>query len=152
MRQAMRHGSNLDPPNRFESIHRDVDLEHLDSWTKSICVGFPIARLNTSTMHLKASSPRIRHRTFPSATASTLIVDVLIPVLIAMLVRATTTWGLTLGSTSKQKLSSSVTQLDCSENSCRTRGGTPHRLLFRESPTATSLLKENFGSHGNVWR
>ena len=26
----MRHGSNIDPPNRFESIHREVDLEHLD--------------------------------------------------------------------------------------------------------------------------
>jgi DNA repair photolyase len=26
----MRHGSNLDPPNRFESIRREVDLEHLE--------------------------------------------------------------------------------------------------------------------------
>ncbi|MGV3484695.1 MAG: PA0069 family radical SAM protein [Planctomycetaceae bacterium] len=26
----MRHGSHLDPPNRFESIHREVDLEHLE--------------------------------------------------------------------------------------------------------------------------
>jgi DNA repair photolyase len=26
----MRHGSNLDPPNRFESIHREADLEHLE--------------------------------------------------------------------------------------------------------------------------
>lgn len=26
----MRHGSNLNPPNRFESIHREVDLEHLE--------------------------------------------------------------------------------------------------------------------------
>lgn len=26
----MRHGSNLDPPNRFESIHREPDLEHLE--------------------------------------------------------------------------------------------------------------------------
>jgi DNA repair photolyase len=26
----MRHGSNLDPPNRFEPIHREVDLEHLE--------------------------------------------------------------------------------------------------------------------------
>ncbi len=26
----MRHGSNIDPPNRFETIHREVDLEHLE--------------------------------------------------------------------------------------------------------------------------
>ncbi len=26
----MRHGSHLDPPNRFESIHREMDLEHLE--------------------------------------------------------------------------------------------------------------------------
>ena len=26
----MRHGSHLDPPNRFESIQREVDLEHLE--------------------------------------------------------------------------------------------------------------------------
>jgi DNA repair photolyase len=26
----MRHGSNLDPPNRFESIRRETDLEHLE--------------------------------------------------------------------------------------------------------------------------
>ncbi|XZE53775.1 PA0069 family radical SAM protein [Planctomycetaceae bacterium SH139] len=26
----MRHGSNLDPPNRFESIHREPTLEHLE--------------------------------------------------------------------------------------------------------------------------
>lgn len=26
----MRHGSNLDPPNRFESIQREPDLEHLE--------------------------------------------------------------------------------------------------------------------------
>lgn len=26
----MRHGSNLDPPNRFESIHREADLEQLE--------------------------------------------------------------------------------------------------------------------------
>ena len=26
----MRHGSNIDPPNRFESIHRELDLEHLE--------------------------------------------------------------------------------------------------------------------------
>lgn len=26
----MRHGSNLDPPNRFESIHQECDLEHLE--------------------------------------------------------------------------------------------------------------------------
>lgn len=26
----MRHGSQLDPPNRFESIRREVDLEHLE--------------------------------------------------------------------------------------------------------------------------
>ncbi len=26
----MRHGSHLDPPNRFESIRREADLEHLD--------------------------------------------------------------------------------------------------------------------------
>jgi DNA repair photolyase len=26
----MRHGSNLDPPNRFESVRREVDLEHLE--------------------------------------------------------------------------------------------------------------------------
>jgi DNA repair photolyase len=26
----MRHGSNIDPPNRFESIHREADLEHLE--------------------------------------------------------------------------------------------------------------------------
>jgi DNA repair photolyase len=26
----MRHGSNLDPPNRFESVYREPDLEHLE--------------------------------------------------------------------------------------------------------------------------
>lgn len=26
----MRHGSNIDPPNRFQSIHRETDLEHLE--------------------------------------------------------------------------------------------------------------------------
>lgn len=26
----MRHGSNLDPPNRFETVHREIDLEHLE--------------------------------------------------------------------------------------------------------------------------
>ncbi len=26
----MRHGSNLDPPNRFETIHREPDLDYLD--------------------------------------------------------------------------------------------------------------------------
>ena len=26
----MRHGSNLDPPNRFETVRREVDLEHLE--------------------------------------------------------------------------------------------------------------------------
>lgn len=26
----MRHGSNLDPPNRFESVHHESDLEHLE--------------------------------------------------------------------------------------------------------------------------
>ncbi|MCA9037099.1 MAG: PA0069 family radical SAM protein [Planctomycetaceae bacterium] len=26
----MRHGSNLNPPNRFESIHREADLEHFE--------------------------------------------------------------------------------------------------------------------------
>lgn len=26
----MRHGSNINPPNRFESIHREPDLEHLE--------------------------------------------------------------------------------------------------------------------------
>jgi DNA repair photolyase len=26
----MRHGSNLDPPNRFESVHREPTLEHLE--------------------------------------------------------------------------------------------------------------------------
>lgn len=26
----MRHGSHLDPPNRFESVQREVDLEHLE--------------------------------------------------------------------------------------------------------------------------
>jgi len=26
----MRHGSNIDPPNRFESVDREVDLEHLE--------------------------------------------------------------------------------------------------------------------------
>ncbi|WP_182870928.1 PA0069 family radical SAM protein [Stieleria mannarensis] len=26
----MRHGANIDPPNRFESVHREPDLEHLE--------------------------------------------------------------------------------------------------------------------------
>ncbi|MEK6235754.1 MAG: PA0069 family radical SAM protein [Planctomycetales bacterium] len=26
----MRHGSNLDPPNRFETVRREIDLEHLE--------------------------------------------------------------------------------------------------------------------------
>ncbi|MEZ5940457.1 MAG: PA0069 family radical SAM protein [Planctomycetaceae bacterium] len=26
----MRHGSNIDPPNRFETVHRELDLEHLE--------------------------------------------------------------------------------------------------------------------------
>lgn len=26
----MRHGSKIDPPNRFESVHREYDLEHLE--------------------------------------------------------------------------------------------------------------------------
>lgn len=26
----MRHGSNIDPPNRFERVHREPDLEHLE--------------------------------------------------------------------------------------------------------------------------
>lgn len=26
----MRHGSNLDPPNRFETVHHEPDLEHLE--------------------------------------------------------------------------------------------------------------------------
>ena len=27
---VMRHGSNLDPPNRFEHVHRETELEHLE--------------------------------------------------------------------------------------------------------------------------
>ena len=26
----MRHGSNIDPPNRFETVHQEADLEHLE--------------------------------------------------------------------------------------------------------------------------
>lgn len=26
----MRHGSNIDPPNRFEKVHHEIDLEHLE--------------------------------------------------------------------------------------------------------------------------
>ncbi len=26
----MRHGSHIDPPNRFEAVHREIDLEHLE--------------------------------------------------------------------------------------------------------------------------
>lgn len=26
----MRHGSGIDPPNRFEAVHREIDLEHLE--------------------------------------------------------------------------------------------------------------------------
>ena len=29
----MRHGSQIDPPNRFESIHQEPDLDYLD-WDK----------------------------------------------------------------------------------------------------------------------
>lgn len=36
----MRHGSQLDPPNRFEKVHREPDLEHLEweqeDWDRSI--------------------------------------------------------------------------------------------------------------------
>jgi hypothetical protein len=28
--KKMRHGSNLDPPNRFETVNRELDLEHLE--------------------------------------------------------------------------------------------------------------------------
>lgn len=26
----MRHGSRIDPPNRFDSIHREIDVEHIE--------------------------------------------------------------------------------------------------------------------------
>ena len=26
----MRHGSRIDPPNRFETVHREVDLDQLE--------------------------------------------------------------------------------------------------------------------------
>ena len=71
--------------------------------TRNICVNFPIAGLSTSTMRPGASFRRILPLIFPSDTALTRTVDVPIHVRIAMLVRATTTWVLTLGSTSKPR-------------------------------------------------
>jgi len=40
----MRHGSNIDPPNRFETVHRELDLEHLE-WDEEYLHGLENRRI-----------------------------------------------------------------------------------------------------------
>lgn len=62
----MRHGSNLDPPNRFESIQREPDLEHLE-WDQEYLRGLTHRKIEyiddaTQSIISENSSPDIPFR------------------------------------------------------------------------------------------
>ncbi|MCA9031263.1 MAG: radical SAM protein, partial [Planctomycetaceae bacterium] len=59
----MRHGSNIDPPNRFETVHRELDLEHLE-WDEEHLHGLTNRAIeyiedDSKTIVVKNNSPDI---------------------------------------------------------------------------------------------
>ena len=62
----MRHGSNIDPPNRFESLHREADLENLE-WDQEYLHGLTNRKIEyiddaSKTIISENSSPDIPFR------------------------------------------------------------------------------------------
>ena len=53
----MRHGSLIDPPNRFEPTHREADLEHLE-WDEEYLAGLdtrPVEYLTDASRRTRSS-------------------------------------------------------------------------------------------------
>jgi len=62
----MTHGSNIDPPNRFEKVHREADYEHLE-WDQEYLVGLEKRKIEyladaSKTIVTENSSPDIPFR------------------------------------------------------------------------------------------